>query len=90
MVSPADRILVCPVREVATVRSISLDDVPITSAFAGDQVTITLTGLDIQNLTVGCILSSSTNSVPVVQKFEAKIVVFNIKQPLTRGYPVSL
>ncbi|XP_044731419.1 HBS1-like protein isoform X2 [Chrysoperla carnea] len=85
-----DRVLLCPVKEGATVRNITLDEVPMQTAFAGDQVSITLTGIDIQNITIGCILSTPISPVPVVQKFEARIVVFNVKTPLTRGYPVLL
>lgn len=38
----------------------------------------------------GCIVCASTNPVPVTSTFEAQIVVFDIRIPITPGYPVVL
>lgn len=39
-----DKILICPTKEQAIVKSIAIDDLPVQTAFAGDQVSIVLTG----------------------------------------------
>lgn len=57
--------------------------------FLGDQATITLSGIEIQNVSVGNILCDPQNPIPVASKFEARIVVFNIAVPITKGYSVS-
>lgn len=50
-----DKILVCPLKEQATVKNITIDDVA-RSSFAGDHVAVTLSGVDVSNISVGCIL----------------------------------
>jgi elongation factor 1 alpha-like protein len=69
---------------------LNIDDVAVQVAFAGDQVSATLSGIDIQNVSVGHILCDPVQPVPVTSHFEARIVVFNIKVPITKGYSVSL
>lgn len=83
-----DKVLVCPTKEMAEVRSLSINDLTNNVAFAGDQVTLTLSGVDMQNVSVGYILSDPVEQVSVTTRFEARIVVFNVKVPITKGFPV--
>lgn len=86
-----DTVLVCPIKEQATVKQINIDDCnPISIAFAGDQVTITLAGIDALNITVGSVICHIKDVVPIATRFQARIIVFNIKIPITNGYPVVL
>lgn len=86
-----DRILVCPTRELATVKSVALEDsISCPVVFAGDQASVTLSGVEIQNVAVGYILCDPVKQIPVASKFEARIVVFNITVPITRGFPVNI
>lgn len=84
-----DRALVCPSRELATVKALAIEDVPQQTTFAGDQVAVTLSGIDMQNVSVGYILCDPQNPVQISSKFQARIVVFNVTVPITRGFPVS-
>jgi GTPase len=68
---------------------LNIDDVSVQVAFAGDQVSATLSGIDMQNVSVGYILCDPAQPIPVTSHFEARIVVFNIKLPITKGYSVS-
>ncbi|KAG5898030.1 hypothetical protein JTB14_001742 [Gonioctena quinquepunctata] len=88
--SAGDRVLVCPSRESATVKSLSIDEMPHNVAFAGDQVTATLSGIEMQNVSVGNILCDAQHPVQVATKFQARIVVFNVTVPITRGFSVIL
>ncbi|XP_075981678.1 translation elongation factor EF-1alpha (GTPase) HBS1 [Anticarsia gemmatalis] len=90
MISKGDKVLVCPTKEMAEVRGVSINDMSSNVAFAGDQVSVTLSGVDMQNVSVGYVLSDPINQVPVTTRFEARIVVFNVKVPITRGYPVLI
>lgn len=90
MLNKGDKILVCPTKEMAEVRSISINDMSSNVAFAGDQVSVTLSGVDMQNVSVGFILSDPMQQVPVTTRFEARIVVFNVKVPITKGFPVLI
>lgn len=85
-----DKVLVCPTKEMAEVRILSINDMPSNVAFAGDQVSVTLSGIDMQNVLVGFILSDPVQQVPVSTRFEARLVVFNVKVPITKGYPVLI
>ncbi|KAJ2943898.1 hypothetical protein O0L34_g8222 [Tuta absoluta] len=85
-----DKVLVCPMKEMAEVRNLSINDMLCNVAFAGDQVSVTLSGIDIQNVSVGNILSDPVNQVPVATRFEARLVVFNVKVPITKGFPVLI
>lgn len=90
MISKGDKVLVCPTKEAADVRGVSINDMSSNIAFAGDQVIVTLSGVDMQNVSIGYILSDPVQQVPVTTKFEARIVVFNVKVPITKGYPILI
>lgn len=85
-----DKVLVCPSKEQAVVKNIAIDEVQYTTCFAGDQVSITLANIDIANISVGYILSDIYNPIPLATRIRARIVVFNVKVPITMGYPVLL
>lgn len=90
MLSKGDKVLVCPTKELAEVRGLSINDLSSNVAFAGDQVSVTISGVDMQNVSVGYILSDPILQVPVATRFEARIVVFNVKVPVTKGFPVLI
>ncbi|XP_037047570.1 HBS1-like protein [Bradysia coprophila] len=85
-----DKILVCPLKEQAVVKGITIDDMARTSVFAGDHVAVTLSGVDVSNMSVGCILCDISNPIPMTQRIRARIIVLNIKVPITIGTPVLL
>ncbi|KAK9882074.1 hypothetical protein WA026_018920 [Henosepilachna vigintioctopunctata] len=85
-----DKVLLCPSKEMATVKSLSIDEVSKTVVFAGDQATVTLSGLDMQNISVGNIVCDTQSPVQVASRFEARIVVFNVKVPITKGCSIIL
>ncbi|XP_050316410.1 protein HBS1 isoform X2 [Anthonomus grandis grandis] len=90
VVNIGDKVMVCPSRDQAVVKSLAIDESPKTIAFAGDQATITLSGIEIQNVSIGNILCDPNQPIPVASKFEARIVVFNVAIPITKGYSVVL
>ncbi|EDW68885.1 protein HBS1 [Drosophila virilis] len=85
-----DKVLVGASREQAQVKSLSMDELTQTSVFAGDQVSVTLAGIDVNNITVGCIICDPQMPIPVTTRFQCRIIVFNVKVPITMGYPVLL
>ncbi|XP_017840601.1 HBS1-like protein [Drosophila busckii] len=85
-----DKVLVGASREQAQVKSLSMDELSQTSVFAGDQISVTLAGVDINNITVGCIICDPQMPIPVTTRFQCRIIVFNVKVPITMGYPVLL
>lgn len=86
-----DTILVCPIKEQATVKQINIDEtISISTAFAGDQVTTTLSGIDASNIMVGSVICHTRDIVPIATRFQARIIVFNVKMPITIGFPLIL
>jgi elongation factor 1 alpha-like protein len=85
-----DKVLVCPTKEQCIVKSIMIDELPASTAFAGDQVSISLSGIDSNNISIGFLLCDYLNPAPMATKIKARIIVFNIKAPITIGYPVLL
>ena len=75
-----DKVLVSPLNEVGVVKSV--DSV---TGFAGDHVTLTLTGPDQASVASGMVLCDPSHPVPVTSRFQARIVVFNIEMPITKG-----
>ncbi|CAH0722858.1 unnamed protein product, partial [Brenthis ino] len=90
VINKGDKVLVCPTKEIAEVRSLSINDLVSNVAFAGDQVSVTLSGVEMQNVSTGYILSDPIQQVPVTSRFEARLVVFNVKVPITKGFPVLI
>lgn len=85
-----DRVLVGPSREQAQVKGLSIDDASKLTVFAGDQVSVTLAGIDINTINVGCIICDPQNPIPVTSRFQCRILVFNVKVPITIGFPVIM
>ena len=69
---------------------IQIDDAPVTNAFAGDQAALVLSGVDHQNIGIGDIVCSVKNPVPITTCFQAHIVIFSVKNPITKGLPIVL
>ncbi|GFR00477.1 HBS1-like protein [Trichonephila clavata] len=83
-----DTVLVMPAGEPAVVKRISADEQSLSYGFAGDHVMIQLSGIDINSTPSGSMLCSIEKPVTVATRFEARLVIFNISVPITKGFPV--
>ncbi|XP_029047251.1 LOW QUALITY PROTEIN: protein HBS1 [Osmia bicornis bicornis] len=90
MVSLGDKVLILPRNETAVIKGLQVDEASTTNAFAGDHVSLTLSGIDQQNVGIGDIICIPQNPVPVTTCFEAHIVVFAVKIPIMKGLPVVM
>ncbi|VDM30804.1 unnamed protein product [Hydatigera taeniaeformis] len=65
-------------------------DIILPYAFAGDQVGLMLSGLDPDlALTPGDVISDPDPPLPsITTSLRAKVLVFDVHQPITKGYPV--
>jgi len=88
MVQAGDKVLVQPIGEIATVKSITLEESAGTTAFAGDPVLLNLQNLsDTSAICVGCVLSDPNFPCRVSTKFQARIVTFDAMSiPLVKGF----
>ncbi|XP_078145940.1 HBS1-like protein isoform X1 [Centroberyx gerrardi] len=89
-IQTGERILAMPPNETCTVKGISLHDEALDWAAAGDHVSLTVTGMDIIKINVGCVFCDPKEPIKVCSRFRARILLFNIEVPITQGFPVLL
>ncbi|XP_049757546.1 HBS1-like protein isoform X2 [Elephas maximus indicus] len=89
-IQTGDRLLAMPPNETCTAKGITLHDEPVDWAAAGDHVSLTLVGMDIIKINVGCIFCGPRDPIKACTRFRARILIFNIELPITKGFPVLL
>uniref|UniRef100_A0A0B8RUJ0 HBS1-like protein n=1 Tax=Philothamnus irregularis TaxID=1899461 RepID=A0A0B8RUJ0_9SAUR len=89
-VQVGERLLVMPPNETCTVKGIALHEQPVDWAAAGDHISLTLTGMDIIKINVGCIFCCPKEPIKTCTRFRARVLIFNIEIPITKGFPVLL
>ncbi|XP_037541762.1 HBS1-like protein [Nematolebias whitei] len=89
-IQTGDKILAMPPNETCTVKGITLHDEALDWAAAGDHVSLTVTGIDIIKINVGCVFCHPKEPIRVCTRFRARILLFNIEVPITQGFPVLL
>ncbi|ORX33788.1 hypothetical protein BD324DRAFT_643762 [Kockovaella imperatae] len=85
-----DRLRAVPGDEVASVRTIEIDDDSAPYAVAGQNVTLYLSGIDAIHLAIGTVLCPTSLPVPMVSRFSANILVFDVSSPIIVGAAVEL
>ncbi|KAF9958967.1 HBS1-like protein [Mortierella alpina] len=83
-----EAIMVMPGSVMATVKTLEVNDEPVRWAAAGDSVVLTLSGVEILQVSNGSVLCSRDEPIPVTTHFAAQIVVFDVKIPITVGFPI--
>uniref|UniRef100_A0A8C4GIT9 HBS1-like protein n=1 Tax=Dicentrarchus labrax TaxID=13489 RepID=A0A8C4GIT9_DICLA len=86
-IQTGDRILAMPPNETCNVKGITLHDEALDWAAAGDHVSLTVTGMDIIKINVGCVFCDTKEPIRVCTRFRARILLFNIEVPITQGFP---
>ncbi|XP_051517282.1 HBS1-like protein isoform X1 [Myxocyprinus asiaticus] len=89
-IQTGDKALVMPPNETCTVKGITLHDEALDWAAAGHHVSLTVTGMDIIKINVGCIFCDPKEPIRACTRFRARILLFNIEVPVTQGFPVLL
>ncbi|KAE8602531.1 hypothetical protein XENTR_v10014020 [Xenopus tropicalis] len=89
-VQTGDRLLAMPPHETCTVKGITLHEEAVDWAAAGDHVSLTLTGMDIIKINVGCVFCSPNEPIKACTRFRARVLIFNFEVPITQGFPVLI
>ncbi|XP_010541534.1 PREDICTED: HBS1-like protein isoform X2 [Tarenaya hassleriana] len=84
-VRPGSKILVMPSGDVGTARSLERDSRACTVARAGDNVAITLQGIDANQVIAGGVLCHPDFPVPVATRLELTILVLEGASPILIG-----
>ncbi|XP_012676665.2 HBS1-like protein isoform X1 [Clupea harengus] len=89
-IQTGERMLAMPPNETCTAKAITLHDVPMDWAAAGDHVTLSVTGIDIIKINVGYVFCDPKEPIKACTRFRARVLLFNIEVPITKGFPVLL
>uniref|UniRef100_A0A7N8XXM0 HBS1-like protein n=1 Tax=Mastacembelus armatus TaxID=205130 RepID=A0A7N8XXM0_9TELE len=89
-IQTGDRVLAMPPNETCNVKGITLHDEAVDWAAAGDHVSLTVTGIDIIKINVGCVFCDPKEPIRACTRFRARVLIFNIEVPITQGFPVLL
>ncbi|KAI8907731.1 HBS1-like protein [Powellomyces hirtus] len=89
-VQVGESVLVLPINETGVVKALEVAEESVKWAVAGDNVLMSLSGVDITHINIGSILCDPSSPIPITTHFVAQIVTFDIDIPLTIGVPVVL
>lgn len=84
------QVLVMPLGDTATVRSIECNSQPCAVARAGENVSVVLQGIDVAHVIGGGVLCHPDYPVRVASHLELKILVLDVKIPILIGSQVSI
>lgn len=85
-----ETIMAVPGNEIGIVKAIEVGDDSAKWAVAGDTVLLTLTGIDILQLHTGSIICTPDHPISTAAAFLCQVILFEIKVPITTGYPIIL
>uniref|UniRef100_T2M2X7 HBS1-like protein n=1 Tax=Hydra vulgaris TaxID=6087 RepID=T2M2X7_HYDVU len=87
-VQNGDKIMLMPAADAGMIKGLSTRDEPVNFVAAGDHVTASIHGVDMTHVNVGSIICDFENPIKVSTRIVARIVVFNISIPITKGFMV--
>ncbi|KAF9008790.1 EF Tu GTP binding domain-containing protein [Cyathus striatus] len=90
VVQVGEKLRVLPGDEITVVKSIGIEGELKPWAASGANVTLSLTGIDPIQLGIGSVLCIPGELVPIVVRFTARVIVFDIQVPITSGASVEL
>ncbi|XP_068654183.1 uncharacterized protein [Aristolochia californica] len=83
------KVLVMPLGDIATVRSIEWDSHVCSIARAGDSVSVVLQGIDESRVTTGGVLCHPDFPVAVATHLELKVIILDVATPILIGSQVE-
>lgn len=87
-IQPGDKVFVLPAGMPAVIKAVFIDEIQSSVAFAGDHVNLTLSGIDMANVNIGSAICDPSEPSKVATRIRAKLVLFNMEVPITKGFPV--
>ena len=83
------KVVMQPGNHAGAVRSVEVNGAPVPLAIAGDTVDVALNGIDAAAVSAGSMLCHPQWLVPLVSRFEARVVVLDIAMPILKGRQVG-
>lgn len=83
-------VLLVPLNRKVTIKGIESHSQSTKTCEAGDQVTLSVSGIEAEHLRSGDVLCSTDAPVSSSETFEAKIATFDLSIPITLGFSIIL
>ena len=81
--------MVQPGNHTGSVKSVEMNSIAVLLAMAGDTVDVALNGIDAAAVSAGSMLCLPQWPVPLVSRFEARVVVLDLAMPILKGRQVG-
>ena len=78
-----------PGNHTGSVKSVEMNGAAVSLALAGDTVDVALNGIDAAAVSAGSMLCLPQWPVPLVSRFEARVVVLDLAMPILKGRQVD-
>ncbi|XP_033120934.1 HBS1-like protein isoform X1 [Anneissia japonica] len=89
-VQVGQKVVVMPAGDSGVVKSVFIHEEDMKWACAGDHATLTVTGIDQMNVTVGNIICNVDQPIAACVRFRARIITFSLEIPITKGFQVLM
>jgi len=83
-----DKLLHLPLGNIVTVKGLRVGQHQTDRASAGINVEVGVTDVEEKMLSIGDVLCDPMHGVPMIQKFQAQLVTFDLEKPLLKGQNV--
>ncbi|CAF4133628.1 unnamed protein product, partial [Rotaria sp. Silwood2] len=83
-----ERLLLRPSNDQVTIKTIQIENTNVSSAFAGDNVTLNIQGVDPTHLFIGNVVCDPEYPISCATIIQARIIIFNISVPILPGTPI--
>ncbi|CAF1299055.1 unnamed protein product [Rotaria sordida] len=83
-----ERLLLRPSNDQVTIKTVQIENTNVSSAFAGDNVTLNIQGVDPTHLFIGNVVCDPEYPIPCATIIQARIIIFNISVPILPGTPI--
>ena len=83
------KVVLQPGNHAGSVRSVEVNGAPVLLAVAGDTVDVALNGIDAAAVSAGSVLCHPQWPVPLVTRFETRVVVLDVAMPILKGRQVG-
>lgn len=84
-IQPGETVLFAPSNQAGVVDSVVVNNAKVPVGIAGDNVTLKIKDVQVEEIQVGDVISIVTTEIPSVSKFESRLVLFDLKRPLLLG-----
>jgi elongation factor 1 alpha-like protein len=83
-----ESVMILPANELGSVKGICVNEDTCQWGAVGDQIILTLNGVDHSKITIGSVICSPEYPISVTNLIRARIIIFNIDIPITVGFPI--